>query len=203
MESLNWTYILYLSVGIPALINLFIIARKDNSLSVLMFSISLGAFLTGVGLDYSFTDTLHTAREWGDLIAVITMLSGLFIEIRDSKPVFARFPLYLTFIPFITILFYPLVIDSDVIKELLQRIYQGGAILVAILVIAINQLLYKQRGFLVSATLIMLFSYISFWFMNDLGKFPGKELGRIIFSFGIIVATIGFKKISESINSKK
>ena len=200
MEALNWIYILYLFVGIPSAINLFIIARKDNSLSILMFGSALVVFLTGVGTDYLFENTL-VAREWGDLIAITATLSGLFMVIRDSKPVFARFPMYLTFLPFLTIVFYPLVIESEAIKDLLQLIYQGGAILVAILVISINHFLHKQRGFLVAASIIFLGAYISFWFLDEITVIPGKEIGKIIFAFGIIVAIIGFKKKSESLTS--
>lgn len=200
METLNWIYILYLFVGIPAAINLLIIARKDNSLSILMFGIALFTFLTGIGMDYAF-ENAEIAREWGDLIAITTTLSGLFIEIRDSKPVFARFPMYLTFLPFLTIAFYPLVIESQTIKDLLHLTYQGGALLVAILVILINQYMHKQRGFLLTSCIIIMGAYISFWFLDEIALIPGKEIGKIIFAFGIIVGTIGFKKISESLTS--
>lgn len=201
MENLNWIYILYLSIGIPASLNLFLIARKDKSLSVLAFGVSLLAFLIGVGLDYGFGENLSFAREWGDLIAITTALCGLFIEIRESKPIFARFPIYLTVLPFLSILFYPLIIDSVVIKNLLQLIYQGGAIVVAILVVSINQFLHKQRGYLLTACIIFLISYVCFWFLGDFESFPGRDIAKIVFSLGIIVALIGFKKASESFNS--
>lgn len=201
MENLNWIYILYLIVGIPSVINLFFVARKVNSLSVLIFGMALIAFLAGVSVDYLFSSSIKNGREWGDLIAITMTLCGLFIEIRESKPVFARFPMYLTFLPFLTILFYPLVIQSEVIKNLLQLIYQGGAIVVAILVISINQLLHKQRGFLLSACLIFLAAYVSFWFMGEINSFPSKEAAKIIFTIGIIIAAIGFKKSSESLIS--
>lgn len=201
MESLNWIYILYFSVGVPALINLFLIARKDKSLSVLAFGVALLTFLVGVGLDYGFGDRLSFAREWGDLIAITTALCGLFIEIRESKPVFARFPIYLTIVPFLTILFYPLIINSAVIKDLLQLIYQGGAIVVSILVVSINQFLHKQKGYLLTACIIFLISYVFFWFLGDFDSFPSRDIAKIVFSLGIIVALIGFKKASESFNS--
>ena len=201
MESLNWIYILYLAVGIPASFSLFLIAKKENSLSVLVFDISLVTFLAGVGLDYGFGDQLSIAREWGDLLAITTALCGLFIEIRESKPVFARFPIYLTGLPFLSVFFYPLVIDSLVIKNLLQLIYQGGAIVVAILVVSINQFLHKQREYLLTACMIFLMAYISFWFFGDLEYFDFKNASRIVFSLGIIIALIGFKKASESLNT--
>ncbi len=201
MENLNWIYILYLSIGIPASINLFLIAKNDNSLSVLAFGVSLFTFLIGVGLDYAFGDDLSFSREWGDLIAITTALCGLFIEIRESKPVFARFPIYLTLLPFLSILFYPLIIDSVVIKNLLQLIYQGGSIVVAILVVSINQFLHKQRGYLLTSCMIFLIAYICFWFLDDFEAFPVKDAAKIVFSLGIIVASIGFKKASESVNN--
>ncbi len=200
MENLNWIYILYLSVGIPAAINLFLIARKDESLPVLAFGVALTTFLTGIMLDYGFGDNLILAREWGDLMAITIALCGLFIEIRESKPVFARFPIYLTLLPFLTVLFYPLVIDSVIIKNLLQLIYQGGAVLVAILVISINQFLHKKREYLLASSFVFLIAYISFWFLDGFESFPGKDVAKIIFCVGIIISSIGFKKASESLS---
>lgn len=200
MENLNWIYILYLSVGIPAAINLFLIAKKDKSLPVLAFGVALATFLTGIMLDYGFGDNLMLAREWGDLLAITIALCGLFIEIRESKPVFARFPIYLTLLPFLTVLFYPLVIDSAIIKNLLQMIYQGGAVLVAILVISINQFLHKKREYLLVSSFVFLIAYISFWFLDGFESFPGKDVAKIVFTVAIIISSIGFKKVSESLS---
>ena len=202
MENLNWTYILFLIVSIPASITLFTIAKKDNSLSSLFFGLSLISFLVGMLIEVSVIKDNGHGREWGDLLAITFILSALFIKTRNSKPVFARFPLYLTLMPFLVLFFYPFVVNAEIVKELLQITYQGAAIIVGILVISINHYLYKGRGLLLFSSILFLTSYILFWFFDASIPQLSQLLGKIIFSFGIIIAAIGFKKISDSKNTQ-
>lgn len=198
MESLNWTYILYLVVGILSLSLLLLVAYRDRLLSVFLFSMSLFSFLIGVIIDFVVSDGLALAREWGDLIAITLTLCGLFVKIRDSKPVFARFPLYLTFLPLVGLLFYPLVNDSVVIKELLQITYQGGAIIVGVLILSINHYLYKSRGLLLLSSGLFITAYVFNWFFDEINSaILIKDISVILFSIGIILVSYGFKKISD------
>lgn len=201
MENLNWTYILFLVVGTPSATTLFYIAKKDRSLSTLFFGLSLLSFLVGVTIDLFAKNGFILAREWGDLIGITFTLSALFIKIRNSKPVFARFPLYLTLLPFLVLIFYPLVINSVVVKDLLQTTYQGGAIIVGLLVLSINHYLYRGRGLLLFASILFFIAFILFWFFTDSLNQLAEVLSKILFSSGIIVATFGVKKISENTNT--
>ncbi len=202
MENLNWTYILFLIVSIPASINLIAIAKKDKSLSSLFFGLSLISFVIGILIEVLLDNDHGFGREWGDLIAITLTLSALFIKTRNSKPVFARFPLYLTLMPFLVLFFYPFVVNAQIVKELLQITYQGAAIIVGILVISINHYLYKERGLLLFSCILLLFSFVLFWFFDGSIPHLSQLLAKIIFSFGIIVASIGFKKISDSKNTQ-
>lgn len=202
MEDLNWTYILFLIVSIPASISLIGIAKKDKSLSSLFFGLSLISFLAGILIEVLIDNDNGYGREWGDIIAITFTLSALFIKTRNSKPVFARFPLYLTLMPFLVLFFYPFVVNAEIVKELLQITYQGAAIIVGILVISINHYLYKGRGLLLFSSFLFLFSYILFWFLDASIPQLSQLLGKIIFSVGIIVAAIGFKKISDLRNTQ-
>ncbi|GAB5408856.1 MAG: hypothetical protein BalsKO_12210 [Balneolaceae bacterium] len=202
MEDLNWTYILYLIVGIPSSLTLCIIAKKDKSLSTLFFGLAIISFLVGLIIDFVIKDGVYLAREWGDLTGITFILSALFIKTRNSKPVFARFPLYLTLLPFIVLPFYPLVVNSGIVKDLLQSIYQGGAIIVGLLVISINHFLYKGRGLLIFSTLIFLLAFIIVSFLTNFFPQITVTLSNILFSIGIIVATIGFKKVSDNRNTQ-
>lgn len=197
MESLNWIYVLYLLVGIPSFLTLFLISKRDKSLSNLFFGLSILSFLLGLVIDFVSINKFTYAREWGDLIAITFTLSALFIKTRNSKPVFARFPLYLTMLPFLVLVFYPLVVNAQIVKELLQTTYQGGAILVGILVISINHYLYKGRSVLLLACFLFLSAFILFWFFGSEFNQVVVLLSKILFSIGIIVATIGFKRISD------
>lgn len=200
MEHLNWTYILFLTTGIPAVILLFIIVLKDRLLSILLFGLAILSFLVGVLIDFINPNGLIIAREWGDLLAITLTLCGLFVKIRNSKPIFARFPIYLTALPLLILMFYPMVIDSIVVKQLLQITYQGGALLVSILVISINQYMYKGRGVLLASSFTLLISYILYWFLRDFDQPLIEDISKILFCFGIILGSLGFKKISDNRN---
>lgn len=138
------------------------------------------------------------AREWGDLVGITLVLCALFVKIRNSKPVFARFPLPMTLLPLVGIFFYPMIIQADVVKDLLRITYQGGAIIVGILVISINHLMYKQRSLLLVACLIFAISYVSYWFI-DFPDLQYLEVSSIILmAIGMLLGALGFKKVSKS-----
>lgn len=134
----------------------------------------------------------------GDLVGITLVLCALFVKIRNSKPVFARFPLPMTLLPLVGIFFYPMIIQADVVKDLLRITYQGGAIIVGILVISINHLMYKQRSLLLLACLIFAISYVSYWFI-DFPDLQYLEVSSIILmAIGMLLGALGFKKVSKS-----
>lgn len=200
MADINWIYVLFFLTGVPSIYMLFRIFIEDKSVSSLYFGLSVLSFLVGILLGlHPFFEGKYPV-EWGNFIAVTFALSGLFVKIRNSKPVFARFPMYLTALPLVSVLFYPLVLDSLIVKDLLQMIYQGGGIVVAILVLSINQYLHKERGVLLISSAIFLIAYILTWFITD---FEYSELiSQILFSLGIVTATFGFKRVSDSKNNQ-
>lgn len=153
---------------------LFNIAYASKSLSNFLFGLAILSFLLGIGLSYFQQIDPILAREWGDLVGITLVLCALFVKIRNSKPVFARFPLPMTLLPLVGIFFYPMIIQADVVKDLLRITYQGGAIIVGILVISINHLMYKQRSLLLVACLIFAISYVSYWFID----FPDLQYWR-------------------------
>lgn len=196
MVDINWIYLLFLLTGVPSCYVLLRISVQDKSVSSLYFGLALLSFIVGILLGFGSYFEPKLTREWGDLIAITLVLSGLFVKIRNSKPVFARFPMYLTALPLVSIFFYPLIIDSLVVKDLLTIIYQGGGITVAILVLSINHYLYKERGVLLISSSIFLLAYIGEWFLAD---FEYSQLtSQILFSLGIVGATFGFKRVSDS-----
>lgn len=134
-------------------------------------------------------------RGWGDIVAITFVQCGLFVMIRNSKPVFARFPIYLTALPLITLLFYPIVSDVQVVTNLLKMTYQGGAILVGLLVIAINHYLHKQREVLLISCFMFLAAYILFW--TEYENSTLALVSSVLMSFGFITGSIGLKKISN------
>lgn len=198
MFDINWINVIYLALGIPSLIIMLSIALKAKSLSNLFFGLSIFSFLIGVGLGYFQQIDSVLAREWGDLVGITLVLCGLFVKTRNSKPVFARFPLPMTMLPLVGIFFYPMIIEADVVKDLLRITYQGGAILVGILVVSINHLMYKHRSFLILACVVFLGSFIGFWFVSIPGYDWVESVSLILLSIGMLIAAIGFRRVSLS-----
>ena len=196
MQELNWIYILYLIAGIPSFIILSRIAYKDRSLSASFFSGSLFSFVIAITIGMIQPPADDIAREWGDLVAITLVLCGILSEIRSSKPVFVRFPVYLTGLPLIGIIFYPLIIDVEAVENLLIMTYETGALIVSVLVVAINQYLFKGRGVLIVGVIILLAAYVLFWFFGFINEIA--LTAKILFAVGIIISAVGFHKIQES-----
>jgi hypothetical protein len=193
MDPAKWTdLVVSLSFGtvFVLLIRLFI---KRRSLLELYFS--LAAFL--ITIPYLFDlfqfQTPFNLFQWGKLVSVTIYISGLLVLIRESKPVFARFPVYLTALPFVSFLFFPLIIDSIVIKDLINAIYQGGALIVTVLVFALKQAKKRNRRYYIIGISCVATSYLSYWLVFN--RSTSVELvwvSEILLCVGILFATIRF-----------
>ncbi len=198
MFDINWLDITLLATAIPSLFIMFSIAYSTKSLSNFFFGLGILSFAVGIGLTYFDQIDPILAREWGDLISITLVLCALFVKIRNSKPVFARFPLPMTLLPLVGIFFYPMIIQADVVKDLLRITYQGGAIIVGILVITINHLMYKHRSLLLLSTVIFAIAYVGYWFI-DWPDFEYLEVTSImLMAVGMLLGAFGFKKVSKS-----
>ncbi len=198
MIDINWLDVTLIALAVPSFIILLSVAYKAKSLSNLFFGLAILSFLIGITLGYFEQINSILAREWGDLIAITLVLCGLFVKTRNSKPVFARFPMPMTMLPLVGIFFYPMIIEADVVKDLLRITYQGGAILVGLLVISINHLMYKHRSVLLLSCIVFLIAFIGFWFI-ELPDFEQiKSISIILMGVGMLLGAIGFRKVSVS-----
>ena len=121
------------------------------------------------------------------------VLSALFVIIRDSKPMFARFPVYLTLLPLSGIIFFAVISTSYAIKDILELIMQAGAILVALLIFGVNTYLFKWKWTFLGSILAFLCAYI-IPFINFNGPSNGLLLGSILLSLGMILLTFSLVK---------
>lgn len=191
-----WTDLL---LGLSALYAVVIFLKLHfESQSYLFAYLSLSSvlllFITGLPYTGLLSDSWV---EWTILFLVITLISALLVLIRESKPAFARFPSYMTALPFISVLFFPFVIDSYAIKDLLNMIYQGGALVVALLVISINHFIKPWLKFFLTGTVLLGMSYLAYWFIFDfINGF--SWLISLILTVSVILLTTGFKKVQES-----
>lgn len=130
---------------------------------------------------------------WGNFISICLILSALFVIIRDSKPMFARFPIYLTLLPLSGIIFFAIIPTNYAIKDLLELIMQAGAIVVALLIFGVNTYLFKWKWTFLGSILIFLCAFmIPFINFND--PMNGKLIGGIFLSTGMILLTFSLIK---------
>ncbi len=198
MLDINWIYVVFFAAGVPAMIIMLGLAYKAKSLANLFFGLSLFSFLLGVTLTYFSQINPDLSREWGDLVAITLVLCGLFVKTRNSKPIFARFPMPMTMLPLIGIFFYPMIIEAEVVKDLLRITYQGGAILVGLLVISINHMMYKHRSVLILSCIVFLVAFTGYWFIELPNKELVQNISLILMSAGMLLGAIGFRKVSLS-----
>jgi hypothetical protein len=131
--------------------------------------------------------------QWGKLIAVTIYISGLLVLIRESKPVFARFPIYLTALPFVSFLFFPLIIESIVIKDLINAIYQGGALVVTVLIFTLNQARKQKRRYYIIGISCVGAAYLSYWLiLNRINHYDLVWVSEILLCVGILFTTVRF-----------
>lgn len=133
--------------------------------------------------------------EWGRLAAITTCISGLIALIRVSKPVFARFPAYLTALPLVSFLFYPFIVESIAIKDLINAIFQGGALIVSLLVFSINHHIEGKRGVFLFGIIMLALAYLIFWFVPGNFMLQTAFLSESMVAIGVITLTFGFQSL--------
>jgi hypothetical protein len=130
-------------------------------------------FLASLSLNYQIILDAGTYQyaaqyfmEWSRMSAVAVGMSGLIFLIRDAKPAITRFPVLFCWTPLLLIPFYAMVVNTIFLKEILLGIYEGGSILVALLMYGL--FLTRDRKYLitVSGLLIMLAGYILMWVLR-------------------------------------
>lgn len=192
MESVNWIdLVLIFSTGFSTLLFL---RRYLNSKSLLPLYFSLASFsiFISYGIDFIDLKAKEEIFEWGKLIAIITYISGLLILIRQSKPAFARFPYYLTALPFISILFFPLMLDSFIIKDLLNAIYQGGALLVTGLIFTIIFAKAEGRRYYFIGVGSAVAAYTTYWFYFNRQASEFIWISEMLLAVSIVIISIKF-----------
>lgn len=168
--------------------------REDSSYLRLITLVYLIVAATNISVGYiSVTYASETIQSWGSFISAVAILSTLFMIIRDSKPVFARFPYYLTFLPFISLIFFGSLEVNIAIKNLLIMIFEAGAILVGLIIFGINTYLYSISRIYLIGTLIFLINFI-LAFTDFYNTFNGELIEAIIACLGMILFTYALLK---------
>ena len=161
MEILNVKHTLEIITAFLCFFILLPSSLNQRNLTKIYLLGSLCCFFTVkiyvlIGPSYLVRDV----ESWGNFICINLVLSALFVIIRDSKPMFARFPVYLTLLPLSGIIFFAVIPTSYAIKDILELIMQAGAILVAMLIFGVNTYLFKWKWTFLGSIMTFLCAYM-------------------------------------------
>lgn len=136
------------------------------SIATLVFAMTqLSVVIDGWLLPFGFTLYSEVVVEWGHIIALAFVLSALAVFIRQSKPVFAQFPLIYAGLPLFIVLSYVLVLNTYALKDWLLSIYQGGAILVALLMYSVYTYREQKYMYILGGTILFLLTFLLYWYI--------------------------------------
>ncbi len=160
------------------------------------FSIVLDGWLIAFGL------TLYSdlVSEWGHIISLAFVLSALAVFIRQSKPVFAQFPLIYAALPLFIVLSYALVLNTYALKDWLLSIYQAGAILVALLMYSVYTYREQRYVYILSGNILFLITFILFWYVPGVSEYY-DWLWKTFLVLSLLMTLYGYeyaKKVGQS-----
>ncbi len=145
-------------------------------------------------LGYVFDEQLM--KDWSGISAIAFALSGMAFLIFNSKPPFARFPISLCFVPLLIIPAFYFAMHTLVLKDWLLSIYQGGALLVALLMHA--ALIRKSLDYLISLIGFVLIgaAYVLHWYSVSLVE-SGDWIWKSFLIAGMFILVHGFTKLES------
>ncbi|GAA5520716.1 hypothetical protein LQ318_03200 [Aliifodinibius salicampi] len=191
-----WVDILLIFIGIYASFELIKFARGRGRLKFLGLTIAAGifAFLEFVVvLNSLFTSSTFAAIasfiiEWGHLFCLAFILSSMAIFIRESKPVFAQFPMAYTALPLFIVISYFFVLDNIVLKEWLFFLYQAGALIIALMMYGVYTYRLNKYIYILAGVVLFLISFITYWSFSG-----GASSWKYIISVAILTTVFGYK----------
>jgi len=192
MSILSWVSVLSLLAILYSLFLLIPISKRNRSAYLILLSLAIVLY-GGSSLTYLIRPNSSVVIRWFNFTSLVFIISSLFAMIRDSKPIFARFPSYLIYLPFVTLLFFPLVVDQTVITNLLLGTFQAGSILVAVMMYSINHI--KNGKNLIQLIGVGLFfgALIIFWF-TPLNLENKTLISELLVLTGLLILSVGIRK---------
>lgn len=188
-----WSEILTIICSLTAIVSLLFYAGNKYIhlrifLSLSLINIILN-FSTSFGLDLYETEIL----EWTKIISVSFALVVTAILIREMKPTYARYPVLFSYVPLLIIAVYPFISDAAILKNVLNQMLQGGAIIVAVLLYFSMYKILSRHYLYILGILLFACSFGFYWYSGDYSSMY-TWAWQLPLSIGIIVLSF---KISE------
>jgi hypothetical protein len=126
-------------------------------------------------------------------LVISTVLCALAVVVRESKPIVTRFPLALTFLPFLLVPAHLIVRDTFVLKDMLYGIYELGAILIAFLIFGLKSFTDFRYRYILLGTIPLAISLGVNWFAQP--SFPIQGTTWVLMGISLIVIPRTYKNI--------
>lgn len=197
---MTWATLLLFIVSIYVAFKLAGLSRKRGRLKFLGLTIAafililmqLVAFIKTLSANSDFAAVANFIVEWGHVTSLAFVLSSLAVFIRESKPVFAQFPMLYTGLPLLIVLSYFLVKDTYALKSWLLAIYQGGAIIVSLLMYSIYTYRRNEYAMILSGVTVFLICYLLFWYVPVIQQSYAWSW-KLLFAVAMILNIIGYE----------
>lgn len=160
--------------------------------SVIFLTIQISSGVNNT-VDTQIYRQFHTAiADWGQICSLAFILGSLALFIRKSKPVFSQFPKIYSALPILLVFSFFLVKDTYALKNWLLFIYQGGAILIGLLLFGVIAFRNKEYLLLTIGIGVIFISYLLYWSLPISGHTLGW-IWKLFLLGGMIVSVLGFK----------
>lgn len=170
-----WGTITLILAGSFALGVSFYLNRESGRLKFLGLLLASGVFivaevaflLSGVITGNTATYITNLIIEWGHVYSIALVLCSLLLFVRESKPEFSQFPLLYCALPILTIAAYLLVHNTLMLKYWLINIYQGGAVVVALMMYGIYSYRDSIYSTLTVGSVLFIVSFLIYLFFYE------------------------------------
>jgi hypothetical protein len=201
---MSWSYVPLLVSGILSSYWLFNLAYKNrDGMYALLATATLGMVVHAsseilqlmVEL-FGYTVVLSQFHEWSRVISISFILSALGMLIRNSKPAFARFPRVFTAIPILIVASYPFAMDTLVLKDWLMGIYEGGALLIAILMYSVLTYYTSHFAAVIPGIAVLTIQFLSYWFLPIANQWP-EWIWYSWLAMGMFMLVMGYRYLDN------
>ncbi|MDR8394263.1 hypothetical protein NC796_24150 [Aliifodinibius sp. S!AR15-10] len=195
---MNWDALLLLIVGLYSTVKSSQLAYRLKSLKYLSYALSILFFVLGQGamlFENIIPTDITLLIEFSTVIAVSFVLCGLAVFIRDSKPVFAQFPLIYAAAPLLLIFSYWFVKDSFAIKAWLLSIYQAGALLVGLMMYGAQSYRNPEEmdiRYMLIAIAFFVLTYLAYWFIPEVQS-NYQWIWQLLLGISLMATTQAFR----------
>ena len=173
------------------------------SIATFVFAITQLSVVVDGWLD-PFGLTLYSgvAVEWGHIISLAFILSALAVFIRQSKPVFAQFPLVYAALPLFIVFSYVLVANTYALKDWLLSIYQAGAILVALLMYSVYTYRELRYMYILGGIILFLITFLMYWYVPGIREYS-EWIWQTFLALSLLLTLYGYDYAKQNSPAKK